>query len=120
MNDLLQSLKIGLANELEKQGSSLSELEQQLEMIEKTGAFDSISAGIGAGGSVLKGLAGMLGTIPELAVTGSLMAGTLGGSLVYGAHRHLKDQDNEMKSKQNEIDRVHELTQRLKQEHGLQ
>lgn len=120
MSDLLQILKLGLAAELEKQGSSLLEFEQELAQMEKEGAFDPLSAAVGAGGSLIKGFGGLLGAIPELAATGSIMAGTLGGSAAYGMHRHLSDQDKELKQKQDEIARVRELTHRLKSDYGIQ
>jgi hypothetical protein len=121
--EIFDLLKLALAAELEKQGSSLEEFEKglgEIEEIEKTAAFDPISAGVGAAGSVVKGLAGLLKAAPELAVTGALMTGGLAGGIAYGANKHIKNQDKKFDNDQNEINRVRALTEKLKAEHGIQ
>ncbi len=118
MDNLLQHLKFGLSLELQKQGSSLLEFEAELERLEKT-AFDPVSSLLGLGTSAIKGVSSLAGAIPEMAITGALMAGTLGGTAAYGAHRHLVDQDKELKTQQDEVDRVRELTHKLKSDYGV-
>lgn len=127
MDNLLTTLKVGLATQLQKQGSSLEELEAALsniehvngmskaaELLSKTaffgeGAVDGIA---GFGGNVLK-------SIPEWGMTTALMAGSLGGAGAYGIKKHLEGQDKEYSEKEQEVQRIKQLTERLKSDYGI-
>lgn len=119
MEDFLTFVKVGLALELEKQGSSLEEMEAALETQDETSlakvasTMDSlIKALTGAGGVVLSEGPGAL-----LAL--SMAAGTGLGGLGYGIKKHLDSQDARLEDKEKEVARITNATNQLKADYGI-
>lgn len=118
--DVINEFKVGLALLLEKEGSSLEEFEAALASentdlaIEKLAGFgDMLAAGA-------KGLGALAMGAPELALALSAVAGTVGGGGLYAMDNHLHKQDERLKVKQEEADRVKLINERLKSDYNLQ
>jgi len=129
MNDIITQLKCGLAVQLQKEGSSLEELElllaqpasneKKAQLLEKMAFFGEKTLGsIGSGAVDLTG--SILKALPEWGMTTALMAGSLGGAGLYGLKGHLSAQDKKHKEKDDEVERIKVLTERIKQDYGIQ
>lgn len=132
MDNVITALKLGIATHLEKQGSSLEEFETSLRdlnseqgatklaelltaiaNVEKVAFWGDIGSGIaGFAGDTLK-------AIPEAGVTSAMILGTMGGAGAYGLKSYIDGEDKEISKKQQEVDRIKNLTERLKQDYGL-
>lgn len=132
MDNFLTTLKVGLATHLEKQGSSLQELENALAHNEVTKVAELLSSLettkvaffgeklIGDAASGALSFAGnTLKAIPEIGMTSALIAGSLGGAGAYGIHKYMDDEDKEINEKENEVHRIKTLTERLKSDYGI-
>lgn len=123
MEDIVSVIKVGLAQHLEKQGSSLEEFEQSLanlntmEGVSKTANFLESIGNLGS--DAVKGIGGMAAKAPELALLSALMVGSAGGAGVYGMGKHMEDQDKKFADKEQEAQRIRSLTDRLKSDYGI-
>lgn len=131
MDDLLTTLKVGIAAHLQKQGSSLEDFEKSLSTVNKAdGAIKLASLLHGLSkeadwgwGDAIKGVGGGIGNAlmaaPELAATTALIGGTTLGAGAYGLKKHFEGQDKALQSKEEEVQRIKTLTERLKSDYGL-
>jgi hypothetical protein len=123
MNEILTEFKVGLATQLEKQGSSIEEFEQFLtdgntdKAVEKLAGILSDIGGLGE--KVIGGVGHALVEAPQMALALSLLAGTLGGGALYAADSHMNKQDARLGEKKTEVDRLKNITGRLKQDYNI-
>ncbi len=94
-------LKAKLAEDLEKQGSSLLEFEDILTKEANTG------------------IPGILGSLGEMGMATALLGGTTLGGLGYAINKHLDNQDKALGEKRQEVDRYKQLTNRVKTDYDL-
>lgn len=130
----MTTLKVGLASHLEKQGSSLLELEENLGSLDKAASAARVVElleglqkvayfGEDALGQIGSGLLNFGGNvakaIPEVGLTTALLTGSAVGAGAYGLKKHVDNQDKELDERNEEIRRIKMLTERLKQDYGL-
>lgn len=114
--DILTEFKVAMQIELEKQGFSLQDLENALVkndvefVAEKVASIGDVFA---SGGKALVTAA------PELAFALSAALGAIGGGGLYSIDNHLHNQDNRLKVKKDEVDRVRQVSDRLKTDYNL-
>lgn len=104
--DVITLVKAKLAEDLEKQGSSLLELEECL--ITKQ-----------AEGIINDAIKSVINNAPELLLSGALLTGTTVGGLTYAANKHITDQDKALNDKRQEVNRYQHLTNRIKSDYDL-
>lgn len=107
MSDILTVIKVALAQNLEKIGSSLEEFESLLNAPDN---MEKMASG---------GIADMLGNVTNAALLTAVLTGGLAGTGAFKLKQHLFDQDENIKDKQQEISRINLLTKKLKAEHNL-
>ncbi len=127
--DLLTLLKCKLAEELEKQGNTLEDLEEVLKAGELnkegedhwyTPITNAIGGAAGMVGNAAKGVGGTVMTaMPEALIGTALVGGTTLGGLAYAANRHLNNQDKALNERQAEVERYKDITNRLKSDYGI-
>jgi hypothetical protein len=119
--EALSLMKLGLAEHLEKQGSSLEEFEALLakgttpeQCVEKLGGIMDILGSLvsGAGHAALK--------IPEAVVALSLIGGTTLGGGLYAGNKYVSNQNKRLQEKENEVGQMQNLTDRLKTDYNIQ
>lgn len=119
---VFSNIKFALAVELEKQGSSLLQLEEALAAGKHDAAIDKVAGLLDAGGSALSAagsVAGGIGNAAQLALAVSLLGGALTGGAAYGVGRHLQNQDKRLSSKKEEISKLQDITSRLKTDYNV-
>lgn len=124
MNDIVTQFKVGLSQHLEKQGSSLEAFEADLaagnsdQVMNKLAGFLSDIGGIGE--KVVGGAGKFLVEAPQAALALSLLTGAGLGGALYGMDNHITKQDKRLGDKQQEVDRMKNITSRLKQDYNVQ
>ena len=119
--DAVTLLKAKLAINLEKQGSSLEEIEDQLTKEADGFVRDTLGAIGDLGTHAVKGVGGaILGALPELGIAGPLLAGTTLGGIGYAANRHLNEQDKNLNERRSEVERYKSLVDRIKSDYHVQ
>jgi hypothetical protein len=120
MSNNFNIAKARLAHELEKNGSSIFELEEYLADLEKQGEEGAWGQ---LGTRVLDGLTkgvGWIGShLPEATMTAALVGGPMIGGAAYAANRSLDNEDKELAERKALIDRYKQLTSRVKADYGL-
>lgn len=115
--DILTEFKVNLHYALQKQGSSLEELETAL----ASNNIEAVTEKVASIGDVLaQGGKALVTGAPELALALSAILGTIGGGGAYAIDNHLHNQDNRLKVKQDEADRVKQVGGRLRTDFNLQ
>lgn len=114
--NILNEFKVSLQTILEKQGSSLEELENDLANNDLAAVSEKMA---GMADMLLQGGKTLAIDAPELALALSAVLGTVGGGGLYAVDNHLHNQDNRLKVKQDEVDRVKLVSNRLKEDHNL-
>lgn len=123
MNDIITQFKVGLSLHLEKQGSSLDEFEGILESgntdraVEKLAGFLDAIGGLGE--KVVGGAGKFMVEAPQAALALSLLTGALGGGALYGMDNHITKQNNRLDDRRQEVDRMKNITSRLKSDYQL-
>jgi hypothetical protein len=116
-------IKAGMAEALEKRGSSLTEMEGFLSKHADWGEklFDLGAKGIGRLTGGIASLGGYAAEhAPELAGGAMLLGGVTAGGLAYGANKSITDEDKHIAGRQAEVDRYRQLTGRIKSDYGIQ
>ena len=127
MDDILTTLKVGLSTQLQKQGSSIEDLESAFNRIDTAEGAMKVAELLGKtaffGEGLLDGAASFAGNtlkaIPEIGMTTALMGGSALGAGAYGIKKHLEGQDKNYRDKEQEVERIKSLTERLKQDYGI-
>jgi len=115
-----QAIKDELILELQKAGSSLREFEEGLANINTGEGVYKIAKD---GGSILnsyldKGM-GMAGSIPEVALKGSLAGGALAGLTLDEADKSVDVLNKSLDREREKVNLVRRITNNLRREHGL-
>lgn len=113
-SELFANIKFALAMELEKQGSTLMQFEEELASNQDR-ALDKVASLLDNAGSALNGV----GNMAQLALAVSLLGGALTGGGAYGIGRHLQNQDKRLSSKKEEISKLEDITGRLKSDYHV-
>jgi hypothetical protein len=106
MNDLKEAIKLSLATHLEKNGSSLEELERNLE--KNGGALDWIKSLAGLGGGALK-------AVGEIGIPSAMLAGTMVGGGLYSLNSGLESSDKARAKQLQELELIRRQTEQLRQ-----
>lgn len=121
--DIINALKVGLGTSLEKTGSSLGELEEQLANGNTEFVTEKLAGILGDIGGIAGKVTDIGGKViseaPQLALATSLLLGTLAGGGLYGLDRHLHGQDKRLESKKLDVDRLQSITARLKNDYQV-
>ena len=104
--EVITLVKAKVAEDLEKQGHSLLDLEEAL--IKKE-----------AGGIVGDAVNSVIGALPELTLSTALLGGTTLGGVAYAANKHIKDQDKGLNERRQEVERYRQLTDKIKMDYDL-
>lgn len=96
-----QDIKVRLAIELQKQGSSLEEFEHELSELNKQAAVGA-GAAIGAGTKGLSSLVGALKGLGTMAAGTAAAAGLTGAAGLYGAYKGNQHTEDMITKKQQE------------------
>jgi len=124
MNDIVTQFKVGFSQHLEKQGSSLEDFEANLSQGDTDKAMDKLASFLsdigGIGEKVLGGAGKFLVEAPQAALALSLLTGAGLGGAMYGMDNHITNQDKRLGDKQKEVDRMKNITSRLKQDYNIQ
>jgi hypothetical protein len=68
---------------------------------------------------ILDMLGGGLKAIPEMGLTSAMLIGSVGGAGAYGLKNYMDSQDKDMHKKEEEINRIKMLNERLQQDYGV-
>jgi len=114
-------LKSKLAEELEKQGSSLEEFEELLKEGDWSLTDNPITNSVDrfVVTPAQKLIESGVNAIPELGTGSALLAGTTLGGLTYAANRHIQNKDKQVAGRQEEVDRYRQLTDQIKRDYGI-
>jgi hypothetical protein len=104
--DVITLVKAKIAEDLEKQGHSLLDLEEAL--IKKE-----------AGGIIGDAVNSALSNFPEIVLSSALLGGTTLGGVAYAANKHIRDQDKALNERRQEVDRYRQLTDKVKMDYDL-
>ncbi len=124
MTKYAKAIKAELAMELSKQGSSLAEFEAGLAAL-NTGEGVLKIANAGAGmlqGYMNKGLdfgVGTVGSLPEMALKGSLASGAMAGLTLDEMDQSVDSINKALAKEREKIHLVRRVTENLKREHGI-
>lgn len=121
---MIKTLKIGLAMNLEKSGSSLEEFESLLASGDTAALSDKLASGlfgdIAGAAEKLVGVGGKaLIEAPQAALALSLLVGSLGGGAAYGVDKHLQGQDARLGEKKDSINKMQNISDKLKTDYNL-
>lgn len=118
------AVKAELEMELRKQGSSLEEFEQALQNINTGEGVLKVARDAGGmlGGYMTRGLdmgLGSLGTIPEMAIKGSLAGGAMAGLTLDEMDQSVESLNKALAREREKVNLVRRVTENLKREHGI-
>ena len=118
------AVKAELEMELRKQGSSLEEFEQALQNINTGEGVLKVARDTGGmlGGYMTRGLdmgLGSLGTIPEMAIKGSLAGGAMAGLTLDEMDQSVESLNKALAREREKVNLVRRVTENLKREHGI-
>lgn len=125
MNNILTVLKLGIAAQLQKQGSNLEEFEKSLSKLNQAdGAIKVAEALLSISdlekhASFLDMLGGGLKAISEMGLTSAMLVGSVGGAGAYGLKNYMDGQDKDGHKREEEIHRIKMLNERLQQDYGI-
>lgn len=125
MNNILTVLKLGIAAQLQKQGSNLEEFEDSLSKLnEADGAIKVADVLISLKdlekeAGWLDAIGGAIKEVPGMALTTAMLAGSVGGAGLYGLKNYMDSQDKDLNKRQEEIQRIKVLNERLQQDYGI-
>jgi len=121
MDEIITTLKLGISQHLEKQGSTLEEFETSLSNLNAAEGAVKVAELMQSMLEMEKnaGIWDLLKTIPEMGVTSAIGLGSMAGAGMYGLHSYIDNQDKDVAKRKAEVDRVKTLTDRLKQDYGL-
>jgi hypothetical protein len=117
-----QAVKNELALTLQKQGSSLAELEEALQNINTGDGVLKIAKDLGPSFKdkmIDRGFDIASGSIPEMAFKGSLAGGALAGLGLDEMDKSVDALNKALDSEREKVHLVRRITQNLKREHGL-
>lgn len=121
MDDIITTLKLGISQHLEKQGSSLDEFETSLSNLNAAEGAVKVAELMQSMLEMEKnaGIWDLLKSIPEMGVTSAIGLGSMAGAGLYGLQSSIDGQDKDINKRKAEVDRIKTLTDRLKQDYGL-
>lgn len=122
MTKAAELIKLSIATYLESQGSNLEEFEKSLAQVNTAEGAVKVAGvldGMKDFTSILNPFASAVPPSLEMLAASALLTGSLGGATLYGADRHLQEQDKRLGERQTEVDRMKSLTDRLKTDYGI-
>ena len=124
MTKQAKAIKAELTMELAKQGSSLESFEKALQSINTGEGVLKIAkeANQMLGGYMTKGVdlgLGTLGSIPEMAIKGSLAGGAMAGLTLDEMDQSVESLDKALAREREKVNLVRRVTENLKREHGI-
>ena len=124
MTKYAKAVKAELALELSKQGSSLHELEEALKNLNTgEGVLKVANAGAGMMDKYMnKGVdlvSGTLGSIPEMALKGSMAGGAMAGLTLDEMDQSVDSLNKALAREREKIHLVRRVTENLRREHGI-
>lgn len=120
MTKYAQAIKAELSFELAKQGSSIEEFEQALQNINDGAGVYKVAKDAGSmfGDYIGKGM-NFAGSIPEMAVKGSLAGGALAGLTFDEMDKSVDTLNKALEKQREKVNLVRRITHNLRREHGL-
>lgn len=111
MTNTARAIKLELAMQLAKQGSSLENLEQALSSLNTGEGALKVAEELGSSFS--------FSSIPELAIKGSLAGGALAGLTMDEMDQSVSALNTSLDREREKIKLVRQITNNLKREHGI-
>lgn len=105
--EIITLVKAKLAEDLEKNGLSILDLE------------DALIKKADGDGMVTGAVKNTYDFLTNVVVPASLIGGTTLGGLTYAANKHIRDQDKALNDRRQEVDRYRQLTDRIKADYDL-
>ena len=117
-------IKTALKAEVEKIGSSLEALEASINNDLEKQADSEVGAVAGKAFDMIRNTFGsgahwLAENLPQIATTGSLLAGTTLGGVAYAANKSLDNEDKELSERKALVNRYKQLTDNVKSDYGI-